>query len=242
MAGPAELISINPADGSVVWRGQATTEGEIERLLAVARNSFLSWSEQTIEARAGFLESFAEVVRRRKEELARLIALEVGKPLWESRLEVDAIAGKAGISIEAQNKRCSAFSAGAATTRFRPHGVLAVLGPYNFPGHLPNGHICPALLAGNCVIFKPSEHAPATAEALMDCWRATGLPEGVLQLCQGGVATARSLVSALGLDGVLFTGSASTGKALARQFAETPCRILALEMGGNNPLIVDLPH
>ncbi|MBN8832617.1 MAG: succinylglutamate-semialdehyde dehydrogenase, partial [Sphingomonadales bacterium] len=122
--------------------------------------------------------------------------------------------------------------------RHRPHGVLAVLGPYNFPAHLPNGHIVPALLAGNAVVFKPSELAPATAQLMAEIWRDAGLPQGVLEIVQGDGETGKALAGHGGTDGLLFTGSSTTGKALARQFAQTPGRILALEMGGNNPLLV----
>jgi succinylglutamic semialdehyde dehydrogenase len=122
--------------------------------------------------------------------------------------------------------------------RHKPHGVLAVLGPYNFPAHLPNGHIVPALIAGNAVVFKPSERTPATGEFLVECYREAGIPEGVVRLLIGGPDQGRSLAGQPGIDGLLFTGSARAGMALHRQFAETPQKILALELGGNNPLVV----
>ena len=112
-----------------------------------------------------------------------------------------------------------------------------MLGPYNLPAHLPNGHIVPALLAGNAVVFKPSELTPACGVFLADCWTAAGLPEGVLNLVHGTGETGRQLAAHPGLDGLLFTGSAATGQLLARQFADTPHKTLALELGGNNPLI-----
>jgi succinylglutamic semialdehyde dehydrogenase len=122
--------------------------------------------------------------------------------------------------------------------RHKPHGVLAVLGPYNFPAHLPNGHIVPALLAGNAVVFKPSEKTPAVGEFLVRQFHEAGLPEDVLRCVQGGPDVGKALAAHPGLDGLLFTGSARAGLALHRQFAETPHKILALEMGGNNPLVV----
>jgi succinylglutamic semialdehyde dehydrogenase len=122
--------------------------------------------------------------------------------------------------------------------RHRPHGVVAVLGPYNFPGHLPNGHIIPALLAGNTVVFKPSELTPLTAEETLRCWRAAQLPEGVLSVVQGAGDTGAALVTHPQVDGLFFTGSSETGKRLHRQFGGRPEKILALEMGGNNPLVV----
>jgi succinylglutamic semialdehyde dehydrogenase len=127
---------------------------------------------------------------------------------------------------------------GRHVLRHRPHGVVAVFGPYNFPGHLPNGHIVPAMLAGNCVLFKPSELTPATAEATVRLWTDSGLPPGVLQLLQGERATGELLAAHPQLDGLFFTGSQRTGSLLHRQFAGDSGRILALELGGNNPLIV----
>jgi len=128
---------------------------------------------------------------------------------------------------------------GQAVLRHRPHGVLAVFGPYNFPGHLPNGHIVPALLAGNCVVFKASELTPWTAQLTLGIWHKSGLPSGVLNLVQGAKETGITLSNHADLDGLLFTGSANTGYQLHRQLSGQPEKILALEMGGNNALIVD---
>jgi succinylglutamic semialdehyde dehydrogenase len=240
--GPCPLSSINPADGSVVWQGQAAGQAEIGAAMTRAREAFRAWSARPFMERIGFLRQFGKALDQHKQGLAETIAREIGKPLWEARTEVGAMIGKIEISIRAHEQRCAEFTGGPAVTRFRPHGVVAVLGPYNVPGHLPNGHIIPALLAGNVVLFKPSELAPATAEATMACWQEAGLPGGVLQILQGNAQTAKLLTAHPQLDGLFFTGSARTGKLLARQFAETPGRILALEMGGNNPLIVDPGH
>jgi len=204
------------------------------------REAFADWSRSPMKDRQALLRRFAGALSARRLLLGETIAREIGKPLPEAVAEVDAMAAKVDISIRAHEERCSSFKSGPAVTRFRPHGLVAVLGPYNFPGHLPNGHIVPALLAGNTVLFKPSELAPATAEATLACWLEAGLPPPVLQILQGGRETARTLAAHPGLDGLFFTGSAATGKLLARQFADTPGKILALEMGGNNPLIVDL--
>ncbi|KAK0360260.1 hypothetical protein LTR94_027991, partial [Friedmanniomyces endolithicus] len=166
---------------------------------------------------------------------------ETGKPLWESAQEVATMIGKVELSIAAQAERAghreTPMPFGASILRHRPHGVMAVLGPYNFPGHLPNGHIVPALLAGNTIVFKPSELTPAVGAAMRDAWHAAGLPDDVLQVVQGGRDTGAALVDGR-IDGLLFTGSARTGIALNRQFAEMPEKILALEMGGNNPIVV----
>lgn len=150
---------------------------------------------------------------------------------------------KVAISIQSYRERTGEKSGplgdATAVLRHKPHGVVAVFGPYNFPGHLPNGHIVPALLAGNCVVFKPSELTPKVAEFTVRCWAAAGLPHGVLNLVQGGRETGMALAAQEGIDGMFFTGSSRTGALLHQQFAGRPEKILALEMGGNNPLLVD---
>lgn len=150
--------------------------------------------------------------------------------------------GKIGISVKAYKDRTGYsehdVAGGQAVLRHRPHGVVAVFGPYNFPGHLPNGHIVPALLAGNTVVFKPSEQAPGVAELTVRLWEKAGLPDGVMNLVQGGMNTGKSLAGHPMVDGLFFTGSSTVGHELHEQFGGQPQKILALEMGGNNPLIV----
>ena len=174
--------------------------------------------------------------------LALTIAQETGKPLWETATEVGAMMGKIGISERAYQERTglveNPMPVGKAFIRHKPHGVVAVFGPYNFPGHLPNGHIVPALLAGNCIVFKPSDLTPLVAEKTVQLWEKAGLPTGVLNLVQGEVETGKALAAHPDLDGLFFTGSSRTGKILHEQYAGHPGKILALEMGGNNPLIV----
>jgi succinylglutamic semialdehyde dehydrogenase len=113
---------------------------------------------------------------------------------------------------------------------------MVVLGPYNFPGHLPNGHIVPALLAGNVLVFKPSEKTPLTGRLTAEAWHDAGLPDGVFNLVQGAREAGAALIAA-DIDGLLFTGSAGAGAHFRRAFADRPEVILALELGGNNPLI-----
>lgn len=239
---PGLIKSKNPSTGEVIWDGMAATSGDVLRAAKAAREAFPNWSGRALSDRIDFLKEFASILEEKKMPLAKLISREIGKPFWEAQTEVDAMIAKVVISIDAFKQRTSRFSAGKATTRFRPHGIIAVIGPYNFPGHLPNGHICPALLAGNTVLFKPSDLAPATAEFIMNCWKEAGLPYGVLQVLQGGAETARFLTEMPEVRGVFFTGSSHTGKKLNQNFANMPGKILALEMGGNNPLIVDPEH
>ena len=217
--------------------------GDADQEVAAARAAWPDWATTPLSERIDTLRRFAEIVRDRTAAFADLIARETGKPLWEARTEVDTVIAKVAISITAQAERAGERSTdqpggGRMALRHRPHGVLAVLGPYNFPAHLPNGHIVPALLAGNTVVFKPSEKTPATGQFLVECYHAAGVPEGVVRLLIGGPDQGRALAGHDDIDGLLFTGSARTGLALNRQFAERPEKILALEMGGNNPIIV----
>ena len=182
-------------------------------------------------------------MEQNKQQLATVISRETSKPLWETLTEVQSMVAKVAISVRAYHERTgeslTEMADGAASLRHRPHGVLAVFGPYNFPGHLPNGHIIPALIAGNTVVFKPSELTPWTAEETVKLWQAAGLPDGVLNLVQGGRSTGEALAQSSEIDGLLFTGSANTGYHLHQQLAGAPEKILALEMGGNNALIID---
>ena len=236
----AELISYEPATGALLWKGQT---GDVEAEVAAAREGWIQWAAKPFEFRAETLRRFANNVRAHAEAFADLVARETGKPLWEAKGEVESVVNKVDISVTAYAERTPRRrmegAMGARTAiRHKPHGVLAVLGPYNFPAHLPNGHIVPALLAGNGVIFKPSEKTPATGAFLVERFREAGVPEGALRLVQGGAEEGKALAAHLDIDGLLFTGSARAGAALSRQFADTPQRILALELGGNNPLVV----
>jgi succinylglutamic semialdehyde dehydrogenase len=230
--------SINPATGEPVWTGSAASPDEIDHAAARARAAFASWSRRPGDERAAILRAFAARLHARGAALAALISAEIGKTLWEALAEVQSMIGKIELSIEAHARRCGDFVGGPAITRFRPHGVVAVLGPFNFPGHLPNGHIAPALLAGNTVLFKPSEHAPGVAELVRECWLEAGLPDDALVVLQGGRETGEHLARHPGVDGLFFTGGAAAGRALAELFSRRPGKILALELGGNNPLVV----
>jgi len=242
-----QLISTEPATGAEIWSGET---GDAAAEVAAARAAWPEWAAHSVSYRIETINRFANVVRANDQQFADLIARETGKPLWEARTEVAAVIAKVEISANSYGertpmRRLEAALGNKVTLRHKPHGVLGVLGPYNFPAHLPNGHIVPALIAGNAVVFKPSEKTPATGAMLVDCFHEAGVPTGVLRLLIGGPDAGRALAAADGIDGLLFTGSARAGMALHRQFAETPHKILALELGGNNPLVVwdasDLP-
>ncbi len=235
------LRSIDPATEEWVWEGPQADAAAVHEAVARARRAFPGWASLSLKSRVEHVQAFKAALQDRRDALAVTISRETGKPLWETRAEVASMIAKVDVSITAQAERAgerrSAMPFGEAVLRHRPHGVMAVLGPFNFPGHLPNGHIVPALLAGNTVVFKPSELTPATGEAMAECWAEAGLPAGVFQIVQGGRSTGEALVAAE-IDGLLFTGSAGAGAHFRRIFADRPHVILALELGGNNPLIV----
>ena len=237
-----QFASKNPVTQTIVWQGHAASVATVDAAVKAARAAFPDWAALSVGARAEYLREFARLLAEHRTTLAHTIGFETGKPLWEAATEVTTMIGKIEISIRAclerTGERSTVQADHTAVLRHRPHGVAAVFGPYNFPGHLPNGHIVPALLAGNCVIFKPSELAPASAEATVKLWELAGLPPGVLNLLQGGRDTGVALAAHAGIDGLFFTGSSQTGKHLHQQFAARPQKILALEMGGNNPLVV----
>ncbi len=234
------LISYEPASGEELWRGP---HGDVEAAVSAARRAWAAWAARALTDRIAVLRTFSNLVRREGEELAELIARETGKPLWEARTEVDAVVNKVDIAVQAYaertgKKKLDAGIGSSAALRHKPHGVMAVLGPFNFPAHLPNGHIVPALIAGNAVIFKPSEKTPAVGEALVSALHRAGVPEDVVQLLIGGPDEGKALVAHPGIDGVLFTGSAQAGLSINRKLGANPGKIVALEMGGNNPVVV----
>ncbi|MEH6473478.1 MAG: succinylglutamate-semialdehyde dehydrogenase [Halopseudomonas sp.] len=238
-----EFESLNPAEGSPIWQGRGASESQVDQAVSAARQAFPSWASIGFEARADKLRAFGQRLDAEREMLAESIAEETGKPLWESRTEVTAMIGKIEISIKAYQQRTgtqqSDLAGAKAVLRHKPHGVVAVFGPYNFPAHLPNGHIIPALLAGNTIVLKPSEQTPRVAELMVKLWQQVELPDGVINLLQGDKQTGIKLAQHPQLDGLFFTGSSQTGQLLHQQFGGHPSKILALEMGGNNPLIVD---
>ena len=237
-----DVTSVNPAKNELIWQGKSASKEQVNEAVMSARSAFELWAQLSTEKRIAIITKFGELLTDNKESLANTIALETGKPLWETRTEVGAMVGKVAISIKAYNERTGTVEnpmpGAKAFIRHKPHGVVAIFGPYNFPGHLPNGHIIPALIAGNTIIFKPSELTPKVAEETMKLWLSAGLPTGVINMVQGEVETGKALASHPQIDGLFFTGSSTTGQILHEQFGGQPGKILALEMGGNNPLIV----
>lgn len=238
---PDGMIEVrSPADQSDVVGRHPYAVAQVDRAVDAARSAFPAWRRLPEAKRAELLKAYQARVKANQDELANVIAREIGKPLWEAKTEVSAIIGKVDLSIGegAAYARDVRIDDLPGEIRHRPLGVVAVVGPFNFPGHLPNGQIVPALLAGNTVVFKPSEKGPGTALVMARCYEEAGFPAGVFNVVQGEAHVARHLVAHPGIDGILFTGSVAVGKAIAAANADKPGRMVALELGGKNASIV----
>ena len=241
--GQGELFnSMNPSDSSELWTGRAANEPDVDAAFQAAHDAFDGWSRTPLVERFAIAMKYKELALAAKDKMGELIAKETGKQLWDATGEGGALSAKVDISITSYLDRTGTLDRetpfGRAALQHRAHGVMAVLGPYNFPAHLPNGQIIPALIAGNTVVFKPSEQTPAVGEALTKLYAEAGFPKGVINMVQGARDTGAAVLNHPKLDGVLFTGSAKTGAFIHKAFGGRPEIILALEMGGNNPLIV----
>ncbi|WP_299014418.1 succinylglutamate-semialdehyde dehydrogenase [uncultured Caulobacter sp.] len=236
-----ELVSTDPATEEAVWRGATASSADVGRAVEAARRAFPAWADRPREERIAILRRYKEILVERTAAFAEALSRETGKALWETKAELGSMAGKVDLSIKAYDERTgvteNVMPFGRAVLRHRAHGVMAVLGPFNFPGHLPNGHIVPALLAGDTVVFKPSEETPLAGQLMVEALEAAGVPAGVVNLIQGGREAGQALIDQE-IDGLLFTGSAAAGAFFRRHFADRPDVILALELGGNNPLVV----
>ena len=237
-------ISQSPADLNDKVFKWATYAEHIEKACETAHKSHFSWANLPQEERNRFLLKLAEIYQAKEEEIAQLISRETGKPLWESHLEAKALSQKVKITLKSalplvQDSSWANFPDDIKEkTAYRSKGAILVLGPFNFPAHLPNGHIIPALTTGNTVIFKPSEKTPATAEKMAECFDLAGFPRGVFNLVQGGAKTAQALVQHPLLDGIFFTGSYAVGQKIQQAIFHQPHKILTLEMGGKNSALV----
>ncbi|MBU1346947.1 MAG: succinylglutamate-semialdehyde dehydrogenase [Alphaproteobacteria bacterium] len=235
------FASFDPATEARVWRGNEASTAQVGAAVEAARAAFPDWADRPRAERIEAMKRYQAALKARAPAFAEAISRETGKALWETTAELGAMAGKVDISIRAYDERTGERTAdtafGHATLRHRPHGVAAVLGPFNFPGHLPNGHIVPALLAGDTIVFKPSEETPHAGQLIAECLAEADLPAGVFNLVQGGRDVGAALLDQP-IDALMFTGSGAAGAHFRKKFADDPHVILALELGGNNPLVV----
>ncbi|MHB2016438.1 MAG: aldehyde dehydrogenase family protein [Candidatus Xenobia bacterium] len=241
----ASWTSLNPATMQPVLTATYGDGTEVDDAVAAAAQAFRQWRLLSMEARAEALQRVKAALEARVEELALAITTEMGKTLYEARLEAKACVEKVNITLTEGRRLVEDFvPAGVpGACHFLPLGVMAVIGPYNFPAHLANGHIIPALLAGNTVVFKPSSVTPQVGQIYGQAMEAADLPPGVFNLLQISRHLGDRLITHRDVRGVLFTGSYAVGQHIKRLTLEDPWKILALEMGGKNcTLVCDDAH
>jgi acyl-CoA reductase-like NAD-dependent aldehyde dehydrogenase len=232
---------INTSPGDLQTQFPEITAGEPDAAIGRAVSAFRGWRATPLSDRRECLVACREQIAANKEPLARLIAGEVGKPLREARLELDAVIAKFGFAFadaeEFLEDREISDGLHPAMVRTRPRGPAAVIAPFNFPIHLGHGATLAYLLAGNPVLFKPSPLAANTCAAYGEILTRL-LPSGVFQIVQGWTQVARDLSLDSRVRAVCFTGSYAAGQALAMDLAGDISKSLALELGGMNCLIV----
>jgi aldehyde dehydrogenase (NAD+) len=236
--------SVNPArPDEVVGEFPAHTGGDVDRAVAAATEAQRAWARRPIPARADVIASIGDVLAAQKSDLAALVSREAGKILVEAAGDVqeaiDMAAFVAGqgrsswgdvVPSELGSKLCW-------TTR-QPVGVVGMITPWNFPVAIPSWKIFPALLAGNGVVIKPSEHAPACCAAFVEACLAGGVPAGLIQVVTGFVEPAVALTVHPGVGAVSFTGSVRSGRQVAAAAMENGPRLVSLELGGKNAMVV----
>ncbi len=238
-SGDQVIRSVNPAtDGDVVLEAP-TDAAHAAQAVAAAHAAWPAWAALSVDDRVAALRRFARELEPRQEALARAITAEMGKTLRESRQEARSLVDRVNLVIDEQLPRVAPWTAPgvAGETRYHPLGVIAVIGPFNFPLHLVHSHVIPALATGNTVVVKFSERTPLAGQRYMEAWEAAGLPP-VVNMVQGAGDVGRALLAAPELRGVAFTGSWPTGHAIEKALHERPEVLVALEMGGQNMAIV----
>ena len=234
----------SPADKKDRVTEMAFAYPHIEASCLAARKAYCEWAHTPQSKRFELLNKLKEVYSANAEKLGQVISRETGKPQWEGLNEAKAMAGKIAITLEhsmklvADSRVENALPGVDGVIRYKPRGVMAVIGPFNFPGHLPNGHIIPALATGNTVVFKPSDKTPATGQLMAEFFHEAGFPKGVFNLIQGQGETGKRLVTSEYVDGVLFTGSYDVGLKIKQDTLNHHWKLLALEMGGKNSTVV----
>lgn len=239
----ANFSSISPICGSTIWSGLESTPGQIDAVMNRAARAAASWPNTALQQRIQIARNYRDQLQSGRAEIEGLIVREVGKMPWEAAAEVTASIAKVDLSIQALQQRRSDLSIAGngstvSRTTYQPLGVVIVLGPFNFPLHLPGGQIIPALLAGNAVVFKPSEQATAIGQWMIQAWQAAGLPSDVLQSVLGGPQVAVRAIDSQHTSAVFLTGSRAAGRAIHQRLAGRPEVLLALELGGNNPIVI----
>src|SRR4051794_2712282 len=240
----ATFDSVNPARPSdVVGTFPVQGPADVDRAVGAAAAAQRRWARVPIPARAGVIVRAGEILSARKAELAELVSRECGKILVEAGGDVQEAVDMANF-VAGQGRAAwgetvpSELGSKLCWTTRAPVGVIGMITPWNFPVAIPSWKIFPALLAGNGVVLKPSEHAPACAEAFVAACLEAGVPEGLIQLVHGYAEPAAALAVHPGVGAVSFTGSVPTGRKVAAAAMETGPRLVSLELGGKNAMVV----
>ncbi len=218
--------------------------GHIEQVIDSAIQGFEIWRKTPLSKRIDCLENYKEIITKRQKEISEAIALETGKPLWESKTEATALGVKVDVTVYESLKRVENIKLGQVMpeidghTIYKPLGPCLVIGPFNFPCHLANTQILSALLTGNSIIFKPSEKTIYSSSLMFDCLREAGFPKGVINLINGGAKTSSELCESKKIKGIFFTGSKPVGLKILEATHSHLDKIVALELGGKNTTIL----
>jgi acyl-CoA reductase-like NAD-dependent aldehyde dehydrogenase len=238
-----DAYNLDPNTRNPMHRTAGTTAEELERALRHAEQSYDvgRWDEDAREGRAAVLDRVADLLDARSEDIARTDALTSGTPIAVTRLVAAFLPHRIRASAEELRAipRVTLLDAGGRDVRLYkvPWGPAAILTPWNGPSFIPASKVASAIAAGCPVILKPSEHAPASAQVVAECFVEAGLPAGALQLVHGAGDVGAALTADPRVKVVSFTGGPGAGRAIARAAAED-FKVLQLELGGNNPVIV----
>lgn len=239
-----EITRFSPADLSDKIGSFNYSFQSVDKAVDAAKKAFKKWQLVPLEERKNLLLKFKSLIEKHQDRFEEIICREVGKPPWETKSEIKTMINKIEITLKEGLDVIKPFDVPKASKgalgrcRYKPRGVLAVIGPFNFPCHLPNGHIIPALATGNCIVFKPSELTPGTGQLYAETIHQVGFPPGVFNLVQGEGRLGGYLTKHPGIDGILFTGSYETGFKIQQETFHDYWKIRALEMGGKNATII----
>jgi len=233
------LERVNPANLADKGARFPVSLASVDHAVQCARQAFKVWRDTPVLERSAALRRFRENLDAHRDRLADTITRESGKPRWESLAEVNLMMAKVDITLEAGVSDVADFGPGgtAGLCRYRPLGVAAVLGPFNFPGHLPAGRFVPALATGNTVVVKPSGLTPGVGQVLSDLIDRSRFPRGVFNLVQGGEDVGRALAAHPQVDAVFLTGKWETGFSIQKETLGQTRKLLALQMGAKNAAI-----
>jgi aldehyde dehydrogenase (NAD+) len=240
----ASFTSTNPArPAEVIGTYESATATAVDRAVALAADAQRQWARLPAPARADVITRAGGVLAERKTELARLVAREAGKVLVEAAGDVQEAVDMASF-VAGQGRSAwgetvpSELAHKLAWTTRQPVGVVGLITPWNFPVAIPSWKIFPALLAGNGIVIKPSEHAPACCEAFVAACIEAGIPDGLVQIVHGAVEPASALAVHPAVGAISFTGSVPAGRAVASSAMQAGPKLVSLELGGKNAMIV----